>query len=251
MGVIDFGEESIETNNARDRLLGSSRTIATADHDRDLDPAQMANGRSLTAHPFNLEFTKAMQGSRENNKVMEGTIAAEILRADDADSAARVGKGRTEAGRGKEDRAIGVGLENGGGWLDAFGVAQDAGGSRGVDWCDGIVLEASIAPSEDFFDGARNSVRLGVEGKLPLCPVGCGEAVANILLPHWSGGIAVRAAVAVGLPDLGDCVVGDTVGGRSDRMAAGQRNAGREHRGRAREYGRGVVEANGAIVHVS
>jgi hypothetical protein len=221
MGVIDFGEESIETNNARDRLWGNSRTIATADHDGDLDPAQMANGRSLTTHPFNLKFTKAMQGSRENNKVMEGTIAAEILRADDADSAARVGKGRTEAGRGKEDRAIGVGLENGGGWLDAFGVAQNAGGSRGVGWCDGIVLEAPIAPSEDFFDSARNSVRLGVEGELPLRPAGCGEAVADVLLPHWCGGVAVRTAVAAGLPGLGDCVVGETVGCRSDRMAAG------------------------------
>ena len=39
MGVIDFGKESIETNDARDRLWGISRTIATADHDRDLDPA--------------------------------------------------------------------------------------------------------------------------------------------------------------------------------------------------------------------
>ena len=94
MGVIDFGKESIEINNARDKHWGISRTIATADHDGDLDPEQMANGRLLTTHPFNLKFTKAMQGGTENKKVMEGTLAAEVLRVDDANSAARVGKGR-------------------------------------------------------------------------------------------------------------------------------------------------------------
>ena len=79
MGVIDFGKESIETNNAGDRLGGISGTIATADHDGELDPTQMANSRTLTTYPFNLKFTKAMQGGRENNKVMKGTLAAEVL----------------------------------------------------------------------------------------------------------------------------------------------------------------------------
>ena len=221
MGVIDFGEESIETNNARDRLWGNSRTIATADHDGDLDPAQMANGRSLTTHPYDLKFTKAMQGGRKSNKVMEGTIAAEVFRADDANSAARVGKGRTEAGGGMEGGTIGVGLEDGGGRFKAVGVTQNTGSGRGVVRCDGLVLEASISPPEDFFDGAGDTVGFGVKGGLPLRTAGCSEAVADVLLPHWGGGIAVRTAVAAGLPGLGDCVVGETVGCRSDRMAAG------------------------------
>ena len=221
MGVIDFGEESIETNNARDRLWGNSRRIAAADHYGDLDPAQMANGRSLTTHPFDLKFTKAMQGGRESNKVMEGTIAAEVFRADDADSAARVGKGRTEAGGGKDGEAIGVGLEDGSGRFEAFGVTQNAGSGRGIVRCDGLVLEALISPPEDLFDGAGDAVRFGVEGGLPLYTAGRGEAVADILLPHWGGGIAVRTAVAAGQPGLGDRVVGETVGCRSDRMVVG------------------------------
>ena len=120
-----------------------------------------------------------------------------------------------------EGEAIGVGLEDGGGRFEAFGVTQNAGSGRGVVRCDGLALEASIAPPEDFLDGAGDTVGLGVEGGLPLRTAGCGEAVADVLLPHWCGGVAVRTAVAAGLPGLGDCVVGETVGCCSDRMAVG------------------------------
>ena len=97
-----------------------------------------------------------------------------------------------------EGRAIGVGLEHGGGWLETASIAQDAGSEGGVAREDGFVLEAPVLPSEDFLDGSSNAVGLGVEGKLPLHAAGGGEAVPDILLPHWSGGVAVCTAVATG-----------------------------------------------------
>ena len=39
MGLIDIGKEGTEANDARNRLWGVSRPIATANHDRDLGPA--------------------------------------------------------------------------------------------------------------------------------------------------------------------------------------------------------------------
>ena len=120
-----------------------------------------------------------------------------------------------------EGGAIGVGLEDGGGWLETTSVTQNARSGGGVVREDSLVLEASISPSEDFVNGASDTVGLGVKGRLPLHTAGGSEAVADVLLPHWGGGIAVHTAVAAGLPGLGDCVVGETVGCRSDRMAVG------------------------------
>ena len=72
MGVIDIGKESIEANDAGNRLWGTSGTSTTTHHDRDLDPAQMANRGLITIHTLDLKFTKAMQGGRKGNKVTGG-----------------------------------------------------------------------------------------------------------------------------------------------------------------------------------
>ena len=164
----------------------------------------MDNDRFITAHTFNLKSTKAMQGGREGNKVMEGTLAAEVLRADDAYSTARVGKNRAESNGRLKGRAVRVGLEDGDGGFEATGVAQDARSAGATVRGDGCVLEPSISTAEDFVNGASDAVGLGVKGRLLLQAVGGSVAVADILLPHWSGGVAVCAAVAAGLPDLGD-----------------------------------------------
>ena len=103
-----------------------------------------------------------------------------------------------------EGGAIGVGLEDGGGWLETTSIAQDARRGGGIVREDSRVLEPSISPSEDFMDGASDTVGLGVKGRLPLHAAGGSEAVADVLLPHWSGGIAVCTAVAAGLPGMGD-----------------------------------------------
>ena len=80
----------------------------------------MANGRLITIYTLDFKFTKAMQGGREDNEIMEGAFAAEVIRADDADAAARVGQ--------IEGGAVVVGLENCDRGLEAAGIAQDAGG---------------------------------------------------------------------------------------------------------------------------
>ena len=164
----------------------------------------MANGRFITTHTFNLKFTEAVQGGRESNKVMEGTLAAEVLRADDAYSTARVGKSRAEPSGRLKGRAVRVGLEDDDGGFEATGVAQNARSDGGTVREDGCVFEPSISPSEDFVNGASDAVGLGVKGRLLLQAVGGSVAVADILLPHWSGGVAVRAVVAARLPGLGD-----------------------------------------------
>ena len=83
-----------------------------------------------------------------------------------------------------EGGAIGVGLENGDGWLETTSIAQDARSDGGIVWEDSRLLEPSISPSEDFVDGASDNVGLGVEGRLPLHATGGSEVVADVLLPH-------------------------------------------------------------------
>ena len=128
MGVIDIGKEGIEANDAGNRLWGTSGTSTTANHDRDLDPAQMANRGLITIHTLDFEFTKAMQWGGKDNEVMEGACAAEVFRADDADAAARVGESRSKADGRIKGGAVVVGLENCDRGLEAAGIAQDAGG---------------------------------------------------------------------------------------------------------------------------
>jgi len=87
----------------------------------------MANGRLITIYTLDFEFTKAMQGGREDNEIMERAFAAEVIRADDADAAARVGQSRTKADGRIEGGAVVVGLENCDRGLEAAGITQDAG----------------------------------------------------------------------------------------------------------------------------
>ena len=90
----------------------------------------MANGGLITIYTLDFKFTKAMQGGREGNEIMEGAFAAEVIRADDADAAARVGKSRAKADDRIEGGAVVVGLENRDRGLEAAGIAQGAGGDR-------------------------------------------------------------------------------------------------------------------------
>ena len=90
----------------------------------------MANRGFITIHTLDFEFTKTMQRGGEDNEVMEGACDAEVLRADDADTAARVSESRAETGGRIEDGAVGVGLEYGSRRLKAASIAQDAGGPR-------------------------------------------------------------------------------------------------------------------------
>ena len=79
MGVIDVCKESIEANSAGDRLWGTSGTSTTTHHDRDLDPAQMANRGLITIHTLDFEFTKTTQWGGKDNEVMEGARAEQQL----------------------------------------------------------------------------------------------------------------------------------------------------------------------------
>ena len=247
MGVIDVCKEGIEANSAGDRLWGTSGTSTTTHHDRDLDPAQMANRGFITIHTLDFEFTKAMQWGGEGNEVMEGACAAEVFRADDADAAARVSESCTKADGGIEDGAVGIGLEYGSCRLETAGIAQDAGGagrgSRGS-WC---ILESEVAPTEDFVDSASDAVRLGVEGGALLQAAGGGEAVADIVHTFWVRRVGVLTTVALGGPEVGDCIISDAVGRLGGWVVDSQGDAGGQRRGGVREaYGAETPVIRGA-----
>ena len=181
----------------------------------------MANSRLITIYTLDLKFTKAMQGGRESNKVTKGAIAAEVLRADDADAAARVGESRAKSDGRIKGRAVRVGLEDCGGGLEAVGVAQDSGGNGGKVRGGGRVLERSIPPAENLVNGASDAVRLGVKRGLLLQAVRGSVAVADVIRSVRIGSVAVLAVVALGGPEVGDCVVRDAVGRFGGGVAAG------------------------------
>ena len=119
---------------------------------------------------------------------MKGTLAAEVLRPDDAYAAARVGKSRAESNGRLKGRAVRVGLEDSDGRLDAVGVTQNAGGDGGIVRGGGRVFEPSIPPAEDLVNGASDAVELGVEEGLLLQAVGGSVAVP---ISYCPSGVAV------------------------------------------------------------
>ena len=181
----------------------------------------MANRRFITIYTLDLKFTKAMQGGRESNKVTKGAIAAEVLRADDADAAARVGESRAKSDGRIKGRAVRVGLEDRDSGLDAVGVTQDAGGDGGAVRGGGRVFKPSIPPAENLVNGASDAVRLGVKGGLLLQAVRGSVAVANVIHPLRIGSVAVLAVVALGGPVMSDRVVSNSVGRFGGGVAAG------------------------------
>ena len=181
----------------------------------------MANRGFITIHTLDLKFTKAMQGGRKGNKVTEGAIAAEVLRADDADAAARVSEGRTKTDGRIKGRAVVVGLEDRDRGLQTVGIAQDAGGDGGIVRGGGRVFKPSIPPAENLVNGASDAVRLGVKGGLLLQAVRGSVAVADVIHPLRIGSVAVLAVVALGGPEMGDRVVSNAVGRFGGGVAAG------------------------------